>query len=83
MKRIKNSRNFQQSNEITVLAQATIDLFPVVTCSRKTCQSGNQYLQPTLLVNGQERYYMHHMGTECVECPKLHEFWHLKLQALA
>lgn len=70
-------------NEITVIAQTSIDLFPVVTCTRKNCQEGYPNMQPSLIVNGVERYYMHHMGPQCVDCDKFHEVWRLSLQALA
>lgn len=81
MKRNKNM--LRGPREIAVLAQTTIELFPVVTCSKKCCEEGYQRVQPALIVNGEERAYMHHLGEECVDCIHLYEFWHLRLQALA
>lgn len=76
-------KNYHRPRQITVLAQTTIELFPVVTCSRKNCQEGYLSVQPTLIVDGDCRSYMHHLGGECVDCIHLYEFWHLRLQALA
>jgi len=79
MKRKKSYR----PNEITVIAQTSIELFPVVTCERKSCPQGYASMQPTLIVDGEERYYMHHLGAECINCDHCHELWRLNLQALA
>jgi len=70
-------------NEITVIAQTSIELFPVVTCSKRHCHEGYPSMQPSLIVNGYERYYMHHLGPQCPDCDKFHEVWKLNLQALA
>lgn len=80
---MKRNKNLRFPRQITVLAQTTIELFPVVTCSRKHCQEGYPCLQPTLIVDGDGCSYMHHLGEECADCIHLYELWHLKLQALA
>lgn len=69
-------------NQIAVIAQATIDLFPVVTCEQRSCYRGYPKMQPTLIVDGEERYYMHQMGEGCLDCKDCHELWQLRLQAI-
>lgn len=69
-------------NEITVIAQTSIELFPVVTCDQRSCHKGYPKMQPTLVMDGRERCFMHHMGPECVDCADFNDVWSLNLRAI-